>query len=406
VLTAPIITRLYEPADFGLVAVLSSFVGILSILATFRYEMALTLSRNEEDALGILSLCLLLVSASTLAVALLAWACGQRLFAWLGVPNLYAYWWMVPASLLGAGVYQSLGMYSLRRKAYKDIAVTRLDQAVGGAATSIGLGLLRPGPLGLLLSNLASGSLGIARLGQGVLGQAVRTKGLFKRSIRALKAHRRFATFTAGAACFNSTGTLLPPLLFAVFYGQETVGSIGLAQKVVGLPMSVLGSAVGQVFLAEASEMVRERPAQINGFFRSVTYRMAPPALGVLAVGMVCPFVFPEAFGARWQTAGFFAAMMAVYCAFQLVVSPISNIAIITQRQDLQLSLDVARTVVVSLAICVPAYWGKNELTVMGCYAIAQTLLYGLYFTVYYHLARTYGNSSASRSAIVRGHAP
>ncbi len=397
---APITTRLYGPADYGLVAVLSSLVGVLSILATFRYEMALTLPRKEEEALDVLSLCLLLGTASALIVGLLAWACGRSLFTWLGVPGLYPYWWLVPTSLLGAGVYQSLCMWALRRKAYRDIAATRLHQAVGGAVTSIGLGLLWVGPFGLLLSSLVSGSLGIVRLGRDVLASALR-KGLFERAMGALKIYRRFAIFTTGAACLNSTGTLFPPLLFAVFYGQSTVGSVSLAQRVVSLPMFVLGSAVSQVFLAEASEMVRERPAQVAGFFQSVTHKMAPFAFGVLALGAVCPFVFPVAFGARWQTAGYFAALMAVSCAAQLVVSPISSITIMMQRQDLQFAVDAVRTVLVLLAIWVPAHWGRSAMVAVGCYVVVQTLLYGLYFVVYCRLARTCSMSSAPRSALV-----
>ena len=43
IVSAPLLTRLYTPADFGVLAVYVSIVSILVVVASLRYEMAINL---------------------------------------------------------------------------------------------------------------------------------------------------------------------------------------------------------------------------------------------------------------------------------------------------------------------------------------------------------------------------
>lgn len=60
VLASPIITRLYTPEDFGVLAVYSSLLGILSTVAALRYELAIPLSEKDEDAAALLKIAMFL----------------------------------------------------------------------------------------------------------------------------------------------------------------------------------------------------------------------------------------------------------------------------------------------------------------------------------------------------------
>ncbi len=45
---SPLVTRLYTPADFGVLGVFSAFLGILGIAVTLRYELAIPLPRTTR----------------------------------------------------------------------------------------------------------------------------------------------------------------------------------------------------------------------------------------------------------------------------------------------------------------------------------------------------------------------
>ena len=59
-LTSPILTRLYSPEEFGVLALYISVVGVLTPLITLKYELAIPLAPNERAAIAIVLLSFIL----------------------------------------------------------------------------------------------------------------------------------------------------------------------------------------------------------------------------------------------------------------------------------------------------------------------------------------------------------
>ena len=57
VLVSPVITRLYGPADFGLLAVFTSITSIIAVIVCLRYESAIVLASSDEEAANVFGLC-------------------------------------------------------------------------------------------------------------------------------------------------------------------------------------------------------------------------------------------------------------------------------------------------------------------------------------------------------------
>ncbi len=57
-----------------------------------------------------------------------------------------------------------------------------------------------------------------------------------------------FPLFSAGATILNHAATTLPPIMLAAFYTPQVTGLFGLAQRMISLPMVLVGAAVSQVF--------------------------------------------------------------------------------------------------------------------------------------------------------------
>src|SRR5690554_1776955 len=66
----PVLTRIYTPDDFGVLAVYTALVAILAPLVTLRYVLALPLPRHDGMALNLLALSTLLMLALTTVVGL------------------------------------------------------------------------------------------------------------------------------------------------------------------------------------------------------------------------------------------------------------------------------------------------------------------------------------------------
>ena len=59
VLFSPILTRLYSPGDFGVFAVYASLLGVITVIGSMRYELAIPLPSDDQTAANVLVLALL-----------------------------------------------------------------------------------------------------------------------------------------------------------------------------------------------------------------------------------------------------------------------------------------------------------------------------------------------------------
>src|SRR3954447_18290705 len=76
-----LLTRLYTPADYGTLAVYSSTLTVLLVLASLRYEAAIPLPEDDDAAGSLLALTLIVLAAMGVLVALLVWLAGDAFVA-------------------------------------------------------------------------------------------------------------------------------------------------------------------------------------------------------------------------------------------------------------------------------------------------------------------------------------
>ena len=134
---SPILTRLYRPEDFGVLALYMAICGVISTVATARYELAIMLPEDEESAINIVALSIVvavITSILTLTVVTLFNAPITRL---LGNTEISRWLYFIPLSILLTGVYQSLNYWANRKNQYRWMANTRVVQSVGTTSTQI-----------------------------------------------------------------------------------------------------------------------------------------------------------------------------------------------------------------------------------------------------------------------------
>jgi len=106
VLAAPLLTRLYSPEDFGLLAVYASMLALIGVISSLRYELAIPLPEDDGEAANVAALSLILVGLSALLTGALVWQLGPAIADLLGVPALAGYLWLLPVAVLLSGAYQ------------------------------------------------------------------------------------------------------------------------------------------------------------------------------------------------------------------------------------------------------------------------------------------------------------
>jgi O-antigen/teichoic acid export membrane protein len=344
-LATPVLTRLYSPADYGTLAVYASTVTVLLVIASLRYELAIPLPEDETMAGSLLGLALLLVAGMTVGLALLVWLAGDAFIAAVRVPALRPYRWLVPLGFAGAGLYQALSYWAIRRRAFGRLARTRLSQGLGQVATQLGCGFAGLGAPGLLMGDV------VGRVaGGGGLGLAAVRDRPFARTTRGTLAaaaarYRRFPLLTTWSGLLNVGSLQLPSILFAAFFGAAAAGLYALSYKMLVLPTMLLGQSVAQVFLSRAAIAARD-PAELRQLTERtalVLFGVGLPLFAVVALGG--PQIFGTVMGQRWEQAGRYAQVLAPWFVVWLVSSPLSGLLNVREWQGSALAFSAGEFV-------------------------------------------------------------
>ena len=254
-LAVPVLTRLYTPADYGALAVYSSTLTVLVVLASLRYEAAILLPQDEDTAASLLALTFLLLAVTAAIVSLLVWLAGDAFVAVVKVPALRPYRWLLPVGFIGAGMYQALSYWAIRRGEFGRVARTKLSQGVGQVVSQVGLGAAGAGAPGLLIGDVigrVAGGGGLALLALGGRSHARVTRASV---LSAASRYRRFPLLTTWSGLLNVGSLQLPSILFSASFGAAAAGLYALSFKMLVLPTMLVGQAVGQVFLSRAAPL-------------------------------------------------------------------------------------------------------------------------------------------------------
>jgi O-antigen/teichoic acid export membrane protein len=377
----PIVTRLYTPAHFGLLAVFSAVLAVVAVAVCLRYEIAIAIPESDEDAANLVALaaaCAVLVSS---LLGLLAVFAAAPISAWLGQPALAPYLWLLPVCTGVAGVYAALQFWFVRHKQFAVLARTRVAQSAAASGTQIGMGMAGLAPLGLVLGQVINSGAGFV----GVLHRIVRQDREVLRSLRwrrmwaLAKRYDRFPKYSATEALANSASIQVPVMMIAAMGSGAEAGHLMLAMFVVQAPVALVGGAVSQVYLSNAPDALREgRLAMltadvIGGLLRS-------GAGPLLFLGVVSPQVFPFIFGPQWDRAGAIVAWLTPWFIAHFVTAPISMALHVTGQQRLAFVLQAGglafRVAAVGVASALP------HALLVESYAVSGLVFYTLYLAL------------------------
>ena len=151
ILSYPLLTRLYDPAELGLLTVFTSVVGMVGVVSAACLEPAVPIPPDDGEAADVAWAALAAVAGTTILTAVVGFLVAGPLAEVLGVPALAHYWWLVAVTVCVLGVYMVLSEWMVRDRTYGALGRRNLFQGVGQVVTQVGLGLAGVRPLGLLL---------------------------------------------------------------------------------------------------------------------------------------------------------------------------------------------------------------------------------------------------------------
>jgi O-antigen/teichoic acid export membrane protein len=327
VAAAPILTRLYGPESFGVLATFASILALLNVVSSLRYELAIAVPEEDDEAVALVWLCFVLVAISTGLTALGVLLLGDQLVIWLNEPALKPSLWLLPVGVLLSGVYQPLSYWAIRRKQFGLLAQTKFRQSF--FALAINLTFASFGAIGLILGQIASISFGSFQiLGSNssapVKPSSVKLsyciiKDSFINALTLLSKYSNISTYNSAAGVANSLFPFLYAFILSASGSLESLGLLFLAKRLVDAPSAFISKSVGDIFLSQIARAKETSLAKVC--FKNLKI------LSIASTSVLIPYVLAlilfgdKIFGSIWDT------RIQIYLAC-LVPSSILQIAV------------------------------------------------------------------------------
>ena len=387
--SAPITSRLYAPSDHGLLAVFSAACSLLCILATLRYEAALPLAKDDHEAAHLLALGSLLALGFSLLLGLVCLLFPQGTALLLGNdPRVRQYLWFLPVGVLLPAAFSLLTAGAVRGKQFGTLGKARMVQAVAGTSTSIGLGVVHTGVVGLIAGTVVTWLMGLRAVGLAVIRslQTEWPKLTRKGLLDVARVHYRFPLFNTGAQLINAASLQVPVFLLTAWFGAAATGWFSLTQRLLLLPTLLISGAITPVFYSRARE------AHADGTLAAFAKRVLDAICGanvffVVFVALFGEPLFALLFGTPWTRSGTYAAAMAPWLLVNFMVTPLATLPLVFARQKADLVFHISLLAARAGMMLAGAYWG-DDLSAVLAFSLGSAALMLAYLWWLLHLVR------------------
>lgn len=255
----PLFSRLYTKADYGILGMLMSFVGLLTPLASLRYDQAAFVARSGNRLqllrfLGI-SLCLgMTIMLCLICLVIPPWLKGTSYAP--AIPYLF----IIPLTVFSSGMFSIIAANANAKGRYGSISLASLVQGYVNNGLKVVFGWFAMGVWGFAVA-FNSGML----LACSILGMRPReswTKGVTLRRLRVVAHH--YSSFPKYTTWMVTTAMLISNILAMLLpqhYKVEEIGIITMLYMITRRPVQVYSDTTSRIYarrLVEANEEERD----------------------------------------------------------------------------------------------------------------------------------------------------
>ncbi len=334
ILLTPILSRIYSTEDFGELSLFMSITGILSVVSTMRYEMAVILPEKDEDAVNVMALSFLIAAGWSVLSLFAIFLFGDLISDFFGGTKNGGYIYLVPLVVLMLGLIQVLNFWSLRIKTFKSNAYSRIGNATVNNGLALGFGLTIKGSFGLIIGFFFAQVTSLLILSRTV----IKNRRMFLEQISwdkiKMNAHRyrNFPKINASHALvgsFQENGIIF---FMKSFFGTSILGSYSFAYRLLSVPSSLISTAISQVLMEKATKSVNNgetiKPMVLKIY--KIVFLLGAPLFLILF--LFAPDIFAFVFSEKFREAGVIAQILTPWMFLNFIANSASGIPIIYNR--------------------------------------------------------------------------
>lgn len=364
-----ILTRIYTPEDFGVLGVYIALVAIFSAIASLKYDAAILLPKQNNEAAQIIRLSVRIAIAMAISLTVILLLAESPILKLLETPELSGYIYLFPLSVLFLGLFHIYSTALNRHKKYKLMAGSKISLSVGSSGGQLLFGAFGFGFSGLILGKFIGDFLSFLSSGIFLAKEKLYGRKDDEDPPPPLKElatrYQEFPKVTAVHTLSNAVSSNFPVLILASFFSTSLVGLFTLSMRVAFIPVSLISASTYQVFSQAVTDKYH-KGEPIRQMCLNTIRKLA--LIGIVPFGVlffIAPQLFGFVFGESWTEAGVFTQILTPFLFMVFINSSLSYLPILVKRQRKALAIDLTYTLLRVLALSIGVYYEDIYLAVI-----------------------------------------
>jgi O-antigen/teichoic acid export membrane protein len=381
---SPVLTRIYSPSDFGVFGIYLGICSILAVFSTARYDLSIIEPKYDKDAKLLVLISVIISGLFSIFLLLIALLFNHQISILLQTPEIGKYLYIIPLSVFVLSTYNVIMIWLNRKKQYKSMSQNRIINSSSTSAISLGMGLIRFTTGGLIIGYLSGQIIAIVCVIKKILAERFIFKK--KRAFVLMRKYSRYPKYLVPSTLAGEISTNGVTILFNTFFNSTVAGFFTFTNRVLALPISLIGNAIGEVYRQKAAEEYHEFGNCKTLFLKTLFKLFLIALLPFLTLFFFGEPLFNFVFGSQWIIAGKIARYFSFIIFFQFLSTPLSFTIVFNNSQNLDLILQLFRGVF-SIGAIFLGYLLKDYMVSIVLYTVVFCLYYISHSFIQYRAA-------------------
>lgn len=382
----PIFSRIYSPEQFGFFYTIISIIPVLTILSTGMFEHAILISKDEDESNNVIKLILLRTIISLFIISVL-FLFAVNFISFFDFFLIYKNWFFV--SILIAFftiIYNVFNEWSIRLKKFNHLAFNKIYNSTFTSISKVAAKYLSLFNNGLIIGEFLGKFITSIICVKSVIKY---DKTIFDSTkLSEIKAvylkHKNFPKYMMPDQLINTLGGSIHVYIIGLYFGNIELGYISMALSLLTVPVTVISSAIKDVFRQKANELYI-----VTGSCRELYVKLLKPVFvfGLLLFFLlffIVPYVFPIFLGDKWITAGEYAQYLMPVFFLNFVSMSLGGVLVIANEIRVSLYWQIYNVITTVIALFIGALFFKSMIVTITLLVIAKSSSYLIYIYLSY----------------------
>jgi len=358
-----VLARLLDPADYGLMAMVSVVLGLAGIFSDMgvnsAYVQRQNVTEHERSSLFWLNVC---VSG---VLTLLVLALSPLLASWLGDERLSPLLMLAASTFIISALGRQVRMNAEKLLNFKPVVVTEVGAALLGFTAAIAAAWSGWGVYALIVGALVSAFSGTV-LAWIFLAKGWRPQWCFRFSD--VRSYLGFGSALVGNNLVNEFNRSIDLLLGGRMLGATALGLYSLPRQIVFQIQSMMNPIISRVGFPLIAQLQVDIPRVRAIYLKTLNMTSSANAPLYVGIAFFAPEVVLIGLGDKWLGAIDLMRLLALWGFFRSIGNPVGSLLLGMGRADLSLKWNLAMLLIVPPVLLFAAQYGTLGLawTLLG----------------------------------------